>query len=164
MVWILAAGVPAEAASRQTLYPCDDQTGFSNTTLTLITTVKPTSGMTWTFPEAPSVVAQRVLTNLNANAKSITFKEANGVIPNLYINVTLSETNSGTQQDTAYAEVTGLAKAGTLFRENSGAAPYIGWRDAIDHLVTKMLVWFEQGWHGNPPCRLPDGSTRTHWP
>ena len=59
-----------------------------------------------------------------------------GVVPNLYINVTISETNNGTQQDSASVEVTGLGKAGVLFRESSGPARYTGRRDALDHLST----------------------------
>jgi len=152
------------AVSGATIYPCKDHLGFSNTTLLIVTTVKPVSGMTWSFPEAPSVVAQRILTDLNANTAAIVFKEANGVVPNLFFNVTVSETNSGTQQDSAYVVVTGLALPGTLFNEGSGPAPFIGWRDAVDHLSTNMLSWFYNGWHGSHPCRLPDGSLRKSWP
>jgi hypothetical protein len=141
-------------------WPCQDQQGFSYTTLTVVITVKPTYNMTWKFAEAPSVVAQRILADLNANSRGITFQEANGVVPNLFINVTMSETNDGTQQDSAYAEVTGLAKSGTLFRESSGQAPYIGWREAVDHLSTNMLTWLQNGWHTNAPCREADGSVR----
>jgi hypothetical protein len=158
---VLCAAAPGTAATRQTTYPCQDQAGFSNTTLTIVTTVTPSAGMKWSFDEAPSVVAQRILTDLNGNSHNITFKEASGVVPNLYINVTLSETNSGTQQDSAYATVTGLAKSGNLFTESSGVAPFIGWKDAVDHLATNMLVWLQNGWHTNPPCLLPDGTMRT---
>jgi hypothetical protein len=159
----LALFAPDAAVAAPTIYPCQDVQAFSSTTLTLVTTVKPGSNSTWTFPEAPSVVAQRLLTDLNSNSASITFKEASGVIPNLYLNVTLTETNQGTQQDSAYVNVTGLAKAGTLFNESSGQAPYIGWRDAIDHLATNMLTWFQQGWHTNGTCRRPDGTIRHSW-
>ena len=154
----------AQAAARtKTIYPCKDHLPFYNTTLTIVTTVKAPYNTTWAFPEAPSVLAQRLLTGLNNNSKSITFKEANGVIPNLYINVLLTETNTGTQQDRASVESPACAP-GTLFTDTSGPAPYIGWRDAIDHLATNMIVWFEGGWHTEPPCRLPDGGMRTHWP
>lgn len=142
------------------VWPCQDQQGFSYTMLTVVITVKPAYNMTWKFPEAPSVVAQRILADLNENGAGITFQEANGVVPNLYINVTISETNNGTQQDSAYAEVTGLAKSGILFRESSGQAPYTAWREAIDHLSTNMLNWLQNGWHTNPPCREADGSMR----
>lgn len=141
------------------LVACYDQQGFSYTTLTVVISVKPTYNMQWKFPEAPSVVAERLLNQLNANSSGITFREANGVVPNLYINVTMSETNDGTQQDSAYVEVTGLGRAGTQFRDSSGVAPYTSWRDAIDHLSTKMLSWFTGGWH-NTNCRMPDGSVR----
>jgi hypothetical protein len=157
-------GSAAYGAGRQQAAPCSDQLGFSNTSLTIVTTVKPAASMTWTFDDAPSVVAKQLLSDLNGNTNGIVFKEADGVIPNLYFYVTLSETNSGTQQDTAYVSVTGLAKPGTLFSETSGPAPFIGWRSAIDHLATNMLVWLHGGWHTNPPCRRPDGSMRTQWP
>jgi hypothetical protein len=160
----LIGPTPAASATKRTLYPCQDQTGFSSTTLTIVTSVKPSYNQTWVFAEAPSVVATRILANLNNNSANVTFKEANGVVPNLYINVTLTESNSGTQQDSAYAAVTGLAKPGTLFNATSGNAPYIGWKDAVDHLSTDMLEWLTGGWHSNPPCRRPDGSTRTQWP
>ncbi len=142
------------------VWPCQDQQGFSYTTLTVVITVKPNYNMTWKFPEAPSVVAQRILADLNGNGSGITFQEANGVVPNLFITVTLSETNNGTQQDSAYSEVTGLGKVGVLFRENSGPAPYTSWRDAVDHVSTNMLTWFQNGWHTNAPCRESDGSIR----
>jgi hypothetical protein len=145
---------------KDNVWPCQDQQGFSYTTLTVVITVKPTYNMTWKFAEAPSVVAQRILADLNANGRGITFQEANGVVPNLYINVTMTETNDGTQQDSAYAEVTGLAKSGTLFRESSGPAPFTAWREAVDHLSTNMLTWLQNGWHSNPPCREADGSVR----
>jgi hypothetical protein len=159
----LLAVAPAGAASSP-VGPCKDRTGFANTTLTLVMTVKPVANMSWKFPEAPSVVSTRILTGLNTNDRGIVFKEANGVIPNLYFTVTMSETNEGTQQDQAWVEVTGLALPGVLFRESSGSAPYIGWRDAIDHLVTNVLVWFQNGWHTTSPCRLPDGTIRKSYP
>jgi hypothetical protein len=145
---------------KQTTWPCQDQQGFSSTTLTVVIIVKPTYNMSWKFPEAPSVVAQRILADLNENSRGITFQEANGVVPNLFINVTMSETNDGTQQDSAYAEVTGLGKSGTLFHESSGPAPFVGWRDAVDHLSSNMLGWLQNGWHTNAPCREADGSMR----
>jgi len=150
----------AKKKKKDNIWPCQDQQGFRYTTLTVVITVKPTYNMTWKFPEAPSVVAQRILADLNANSQGITFQEANGVVPNLYINVTMSETNAGTQQDSAYSEVTGLGKSGTLFHESSGQAPYTGWRDAVDHLSTNMLTWLQNGWHTNPPCREANGSIR----
>ncbi len=162
----LFCAVPANAQlfskkkKQGNVWPCQDQQGFSNTTLTVVIIVKPAYNMTWKFPEAPSVLAQRILTDLNENGSGITFQEANGVVPNLYINVTVSETNDGTQQDSAYAEVTGLGKVGTLFRESSGTAPYTGWREAVDHLSTNMLNWLQNGWHTNAPCRESDGSVR----
>jgi hypothetical protein len=161
----LAGSAPSIAASRGgTTWPCTDQTGFSYTTLTIVTTVNAAAGKTWTFDSAPNVIAQRLLTDLNNNTSSITFKEANGVVPNLYFNVTLTENNSGTLQDQAYVTVTGLAKPGTLFTENSGPGAFVGWQGAIDKLASGMLVWLQQGWHTNPPCRRPDGSMRTQWP
>jgi hypothetical protein len=163
MVLFCAGSADAQLFRRkpkQTVWPCQDQQGFSNTTLTVVITVKPSYNMTWKFPEAPSVVAQRILSDLNDNSAGISFQEANGVVPNLYITVTISETNDGTQQDSAYAEVTGLGRVGTLFHESSGQAPYTAWRDAVDHLSSNMLVWFQNGWHTNAPCREADGSIR----
>lgn len=161
----LACPIPAGAAPRGgTTWPCTDQTGFADTTLTIVTTVTAAAGKTWTFDSAPSVIAQRLLTDLNKNTADITFKEANGVVPNLYFNLTLSENNSGTLQDQAFVTVTGLGKAGTLFTDNSGEGAFVGWQGAVDKLATNMLSWLEQGWHTTPPCRRPDGSIRTQWP
>src|SRR5208282_43470 len=131
-VLVLFCAVPADAQlfkrkKQDNVWPCQDQQGLSYTTLTVVITVKPNYNMTWKF------------------------QEANGVVPNLYITVTLSETNNGTQQDSAYSEVTGLGKVGVLFRENSGPAPYTSWRDAVDHVSTNMLNWFQNGWHTNAP-------------
>lgn len=105
----------AKANENKNVPACKDQESFSNTTLTVVITVKPSSGMEWEFPEAPSVVAARVLRDLNQNTRNTTFKEASGVNPNLFLAVTLSETIEGTQRDTADVEVTGLGKAGILF-------------------------------------------------
>ena len=164
VIALLGGGSSASGASRTPTYPCVDQLGFSNTTLTLVTTVTPYAGTKWIYDSAPSVVAQQLLTDLNANTHNIIFTEANGVVPNLFFNITLNETNTGTQQDTAYATVTGLAKSGNLFTESSGVAPYIGWKVAVDHLTPNMLTWLENGWHTNPPCLRPDGTMRTTWP
>jgi hypothetical protein len=116
--------------------------------------------MQWKFPEAPSVVAARILQDLNQNKLNITFKEASGVTPNLYLTVTLSETNEGTRRDTANVEVTGLGKAGILFRESSGETPFTGAIDAIDKLSANMLGWFESGWRTKSPCLQSDGTVR----
>jgi hypothetical protein len=154
----LWAADDAQAATR--VWPCQDQDGFSNITLTVVNTIKPAYGFTWSFSDAPSIVSDRLLADLNENSRGIIFKEANGVVPNLLINVMMTETNNGTRQDSAYSDVSGLGKAGTLFHETSGQAPYTTWRDAIDHLATRMLNWFQNGWQTNPPCRLPNGSMR----
>jgi hypothetical protein len=156
----LAVATSAPAAARGSLAPCKDHAGFQSTTLTIVTTVNPSAGKTWTFPEAPSVVAQRLLSDLNANTRYITFKEANGVVPNLYLYVTLDESNAGTQRDSAYVRVTGLALPGTLFNESSGPAPFIGWHDAIDHLATNTLSWLYNGWTTRPPCQFADGRVK----
>ncbi|MDQ3820713.1 MAG: hypothetical protein M3362_23930 [Acidobacteriota bacterium] len=138
--------------------PCDVQQRFHDTTLTVVITVKPASGLEWTFPEAASNVAQRILADLNDNKQNITFKEASGVAPNLYINVTVSETSEGTKQDSATAEVTRLGKPYTLFTASSGEAPFVGLREAIDHLSTNMLRWLEGGWHRPATCVTENGS------
>jgi hypothetical protein len=141
--------------------PCDEQPGFSNTTLTVVTIVKPESGKTWNFPEAPSVLAAQLLQGLNQNTRNITFKEASGVTPNLYFNITLSESIEGTRRYQAYVEVTGLGKVGMLFRESSGENPFTNAHDAINKLSASMLKWFENGWSKKPPCIQADGSVRT---
>jgi hypothetical protein len=151
----------AKANESKNIPPCKDQPGFANKTLTVVITVKPDSDMHWKFPEAPSVVAERILSDLNANTRNITFKEASGTLPNLYVNVTMSETNEGTRQDSARVEVTGLGKVGTLFTEKSGEAPYTNWQDAVDNLSKNMLNWLENGWSTKPPCLQPNGTLRS---
>jgi hypothetical protein len=141
--------------------PCGGHPGFANTTLAVVTTVKPESGKTWKFPEAASVIASRVLRGLNQNTRNIVFKEASGVTPNFVLNVTLIETSDGTLRDTAYVEVTGLGEAGVIFRASSGEAPFTGALAAVDKLSTNMLRWFENGWGKTPPCVQADGSLRT---
>lgn len=150
-VALLWPSLPARAASYP---PCNDSNGYANTTLLVVFTVKPVAGTQWTFSEAPSVVAQRLLTDLNANESAITFKEANGVVPNLRFDVTFSETNAGTRQDTASVYTT---EPLGFWVTQSGDAPYITWQDAIDHLASNMLVFLRNGWVGARPCTLPDG-------
>jgi len=148
----------ARAASKLAL--CADQPGFSNTTLTVVTAVTPAAGMQWKFDEAPSVVARRLLDDLNRNSRGILFTEASGSVPNLYFDVTLSETNAGTRQDSAWVNVRGLGRVGRLFGEKSGDAPYTDWRQAVDQLSSNMLSWFQNGWHAGGPCRNEDGTLR----
>jgi hypothetical protein len=158
--WKADKGSKQEAVrsnQRSNIPTCDLQQPFHDTVLTVVISVTPESNLQWTFPEAPSHVAQRILADLNANRRNRTFKEASGVVPNLYINVTVNETGAGTKQDTAYAIVTGLGKAGTLFSVNSGQAPFVGLGEAIDHLSSSMLTFFEGGWHKPSPCVIPNG-------
>ena len=136
---------------------CNDHAGYSNTTLTVVITVKPAPNQTWKFPEAPATVADRILTGLNNNKRGITFKEASGELPNLRIDVIMSETNEGTQQDSASVQV---SSADFSFNENSGTAPYVGWQNAVDHLSNNMVEWFEGGYHTSGTCVRPDGTVR----
>ena len=136
---------------------CRDHDGYSNATITVVITVKPAANQTWKFPEAPSTVADRILTDLNTNNHGITFKEASGALPNYRLDVTISETAQGTQQDSGWVEVTGTD---TEFSESSGTAPYVGWREAVDHLSTNMLKGFEVAWHTLNTCVRPDGTVR----
>lgn len=149
------AGWPADAAAQagQGRYPqCDSQPGFSNTTLTLVTTAKVAANLQWTRSESPSVVARGLLRGLNQNTRNITFREASGVTPNLFFALTLGGTLEGTTQATAYIVVTGLGKSGTLFTESSGPAPFATFEAAMDRLSANMLTWFENGWSTMPPC------------
>lgn len=145
--------------NKKNLPPCEMVGSVAGSTLNIVTTVKPEAGKTWKFPEAPSVVAARLLQALNKNTRNIVFTEANGVTPNYYFNVIVTESSEGTRRASASVEVTGLGKPGILFRESSGAAPFTGVGYAIDQLGLNMQKWFENGWTKNrPPCTLTDGS------
>lgn len=143
-----------DAAAQSGRYPrCDTQPGFSNTTLTVVTTVKLGSNLKWRVPEeGPAYYAREILEQLNLNTRNITFREASGVTPNLFFNITFSGSVEGTTQATAYVEVTGLGKPGTLFTESSGSAPFNSGDAALDRLAANMLTWFQNGWSTRPPC------------
>ena len=158
----------ARSAGSTNIPQCHDYLGFHDELLKVLITVKPTYNMQWKFDEAPSVVAEELLADLNSNSRRIKFTEASGELPHFYINVIMTETNEGTRQDSATVEVRGVPVYGggtqtsvTLFSERSGESPFTSWRDAINHLGTNMLKWFEGGWHSNPPCIRPNGSVRT---
>jgi len=137
----------------QARYPqCYTQTPFSNTTLNTVVTAKVLPGLKWKSDESPSVVARGLLESLNSNNRGIKFVVANGVTPNLYLNLSLGGSMEGTNQLIAYVEVTGLGKSGVLFTENSGTAPFANWDDAFDRLAENMMSWFANGWSTRPPC------------
>jgi hypothetical protein len=156
------------AQKRGNLPPCADHSAFYNTTVTVEINVSPAAHMDWKFPEAPSVVAERILSGLNDNNRLIKFKEPNGMLPNFIINVTMTETNQGTRRDQASAELVGppegsqlgAAGSGTILFETSGDAPYTNWTDAVDHLSKNLVDSFKRGWLGLPPCIQADGSVR----
>jgi len=118
-----------------------------------VITVKPGAGKVWNFPEAPSYVSSSILSRLNSDGSSrnLSFQEANGVVPNLYINVTLNESTDGTHQDTAYSDVSGLGR-GSLFQESSGQAPFTSWQQAANSLSDNMYTWFANGWSLTRGC------------
>ena len=161
LVAVLSSCVPPPRQhARAPLPPCYQQPGFSNTTLTTVITVKPYAGKVWTFPEAPSYISSAILSRLSADGspRNLSFQEANGVVPNLYINVTLNESTDGTHQDTAYADVSGLGR-GSLFQESSGQSPYTSWQAATNNLSDNMYTWFANGWSLTRGCSSASTTT-----
>jgi hypothetical protein len=172
---VLCAG-PAVGARRPPPAPgpppqCLDHDPIRYVPVTVITTVQPAANYKWSFSDAPAVLAQYLLKDLNNNALGITFSEASGAAPNFRFNVTMLETNQGTQQDTASLVVWGPPNMNygsgpsvQLWLENSGPSPYVGWRSAIDALAVRMLGWFQNGWKSPGRCTLPNGLIREHYP
>lgn len=149
--------VKADKSRTQTtnLPPCDEQEGFHNTTLTIVTSVKPAEGFKWTMDDAPSFFAAALLDDLNKNKNNITFREANGVKPNFYVNVTMSQTHEGTQQNQVWIEFVG--KGDLSLKASSGESPFNNMRDAFSRATSDTLKFFELGWHRTPPCVKRDG-------
>lgn len=147
---------------------CINHPAHTNWQYAVVIKVLPAAGKHWNFDEAPSVVAQRFLQQLNNNDSRIKFIEPNGSYPDFDITVTLDETNDGTRRDKAWATVDGpyevttgtTRDTGQNFTENSGDAPYTSWNDAIDRLAQNTGRWFATGWHNNPPCIQSDGLVR----
>jgi hypothetical protein len=148
-----------EAKAVTNISRCHDHSGFKNTTLNVIITVKPEGKKAWNFSEAPEIVASRMLKSLNANKSNIIFKEANGVQSDFTINITMSESTDGTARYSANVVFTHI-ESGEIFNEKSGEYTFTSWTDAIDHLSVNMLSWIEQGWKSDPPCLQQDGSVR----
>ena len=148
-----------EAKAVTNISRCHDHSGFKNTTLNVVITVKPEGNKTWNFSEAPEMVAARMLKSMNANKNGIIFKEANGVQSDFTINVTMSESVAGTARYSANVVFTHI-ESGQIFSEKSGEYTFTSWTDAIDHLSANMLSWIEQGWKSEPPCLQSDGSVR----
>ncbi len=153
------ADLPKAAELQPQIPPCDQQGPFHDTSLTVVVTVKPTPNYKWAIEDAPEFFASALLDYLNAhNKRNITFKEANGVTPNLYFHVTMLQTSEGTQRNQVWIEVAGLEKEGVLFKESSGESPFTNMRDAFNHTADNMFKWFENGWHHAAPCLQADGS------
>lgn len=152
------AGTRPGAGKGSDVTDCADQAPLSGQALTVVITVSAPSDKQWLFDEAPAMVAGELLTDLNALG-SISFSEANGEEPNLYLNVTLNQETQGTEQDTAYVEASGLGH-GVLFHDTSGASPFTSTEDALTALAANINSWLVSGWTTTAACRLPDGSIR----
>jgi hypothetical protein len=100
-----------------------------------------------------------LLEDLNALGQ-VSYSEASGQVPNVYINVTVSQENNGTEQDSAWASVTGLGFSGELFNASSGSAPYTNMPDMLWALATDINSWFVGGWTTTGECRMADGTIR----
>jgi hypothetical protein len=126
----------------------DQQPGFRNTDLKVVVTISLANGWVWTHPNiGPAWVADDLLECLNnAGADDgVTFTEANGVPPNLRIEVLLTEANQGTTQITMTAGVSGLNR-GHLFNASSGQSPFTTEEDAVQALADDIYSWIHQGW------------------
>jgi hypothetical protein len=179
---LMVLTISAVAAAQDATYPGCTYPSLASHDVTLVITVKPAAGMEWKFPEAPSVVADRILDGLKQNSQwkakdnwthNIDFKEASGTEPSFRINVTVSETNEGTRQDSMEAVVEGpkhyqAFACGTAqfeqcnefirqFSERSGDFAFTNWRDAADELSKRLVIWFRSGWIREPPCWEFDG-------
>jgi hypothetical protein len=145
------------------LPPCYTQAGFSNTTLAVTYNVYPGAGKKWSYDDSPMVIASHVESRLNADgrANGLSFAQANGVTPNLYVNITLDDVGAatGNHRYVAYVEVTGLGR-GFLFRDSSGEAPFVNGNDALNRLTDNIYNWMSGGWHSTPgTCRDTSGTS-----
>jgi hypothetical protein len=130
----------------------DEQPGFRNTTLQVVIAVTGSEVYEWDYLDDPSV-QEDLLTCLNSDgaADGVTFAEANGVLPNLRIDVAWSYTTNGTTQITANASVSGLGR-GHLFDASSGQSPFTDGYDAAKALADDIYRWISQGWsYGGAP-------------
>ncbi len=126
----------------------DEQPGFRNTDLKVVIVLSLANGWVWTHPNiGPAWVADDLLECLNSAgaADGVTFTEANGVQPNLRIDVLLTQATEGTTQITMTASVSGLGR-GHLFDASSGQSPFTTEEDAVQALVDDTYRWISQGW------------------
>jgi len=131
----------------------DEQPAFRNTDLKVVISVSAGAGMEWRYPNAgPAFIADDVLECLNNNgaADGVSFTEANGVQPNLRIDMVWTYETQGTTQITATAGVSGLNR-GHLFDASSGQSAYTDGDDAIQALADDIYRWLHQGWTYNTP-------------
>jgi hypothetical protein len=177
------------AAQDDKLRPCEYKSQRLNT-LRVVIKVKPVEGTEWKFPEAPEVVARRLLDDLNKNANWIEkdngipsktwikFEEASGQQPDFIINVVVTETYEGTRQDSLEAAVEGprnpywaLVPNKPSWKEfvwqltvKSGDFAFVKLTDAIDALSRNLAYSFRQGWTFKPPCWDHEGiEVGKHW-
>lgn len=165
LVFVVAAAVAAagsaakKPAETTPTRECQDQLTLAGSSLTVVITVNAAYGKEWIYHDAPGMVAQELLANLNALGQ-IYYSEASGENPNLYINLTVNQESAGTEQDSAWASVTGLGFSGELFSVNSGAAPYTSVVEAISAVASNINSWLVSGWSTTSECRQPDGTIR----
>jgi len=139
---VLACGVVA----------ADEQPAFRNTTLQVVIAVTGSEGYEWDYLDEPSV-QEDLLACLNSDgaADGVIFAEANGVLPNLRIDVAWSYSTQGTTQIAATASVSGLGR-GHLFDASSGQSPFTDGYDAAKALADDIYRWISQGWsYGGAP-------------
>jgi hypothetical protein len=126
----------------------DEQPGFRNTDLKVVVTVSLANSWVWTHPNiGPAWVADDLLECLDyaGDDDGVSFSEANGVNPNLRIDVLLTQANEGTTQISMTASVSGLGR-GHLFNASSGQSPFTTEEDAVQALADDMYSWIHQGW------------------
>jgi hypothetical protein len=131
----------------------DEQPGFRNTDLKVVISVSLSEDLEWGLDDGPSDVAGFLLEDLNTDGAAIgvTFTEANGVQPNLRIDMAVNDVGTGTTQITATASVTGLGR-GHLFDASSGQSPFTSGDDAVKALADDIYRWISQGWsYGGAP-------------
>lgn len=95
----------------------------------------------------PTVLNNRF--NADGAAEGNTFTEANGVAPNFYFTVTLSDTD-GNNHFTAYAEFSGWGQ-GHITNVSSGQYPFTNAVDAMNAAVDQAYAFIRGGWHDSRP-------------